>query len=478
MKVTPKKVQTVVRTVIKQTEQKAEQQSKQKENEKYLTNALEAMSNTNRVNVRVPEFIIKKEDVLAKRKSTITDGVKKYIENCNDNSAELDAIDTILSIIDKGETKLDKSILEGFCKDSKIPENLIKDLQKVKKGLNKCVPVVKNKEDALKKMETGDVFQIKGDDFVCIKNKKGEIEPLSMTKEDYLFLFNPVDRFASTQSKFGNCYEVTALNALMDNPKTRENILKCIDTKSKKGYIRVNLPNRTTKEPFEIKKEDIGLKDKEYYMKGARGFEVIECALGKEYEKELIDLKLEELKRQGKDSTRIVLESMYKNGQEKKLVNFLDAPNKEVSIDINLRDGGVSLVPWAKLGLTKNKTIVNAEKNAVKTELKNQNQAEGFNEFLADKYVNDEPVYSPDSFAEHLWSPEFFENNLVEASFLKDNLLLGLKKDHSYYLKPVLDKEGKIESYLIKDPHNIVEIPLSFEDATTKIDVISFAKIG
>ena len=153
MKVTPKKVQTVVRTVIKQTEQKAEQQSKQKENEKYLTNALEAMSNTNRVNVRVPEFIIKKEDVLAKRKSTITDGVKKYIENCNDNSAELDAIDTILSIIDKGETKLDKSILEGFCKDSKIPENLIKDLQKVKKGLNKCVPVVKNKEDALKKIQ-------------------------------------------------------------------------------------------------------------------------------------------------------------------------------------------------------------------------------------------------------------------------------------------------------------------------------------
>ena len=251
MKVTTKNVQTVAQTVIKQTGQKAEQQSKQKGNEKYLTNALEAMSNTNRVNVRVPEFIIKKEDVLAKRKSTITDGVKKYIENCNENSAELDAIDTILSIIDKGETKLDKSILEGFCKDSKIPENLIKDLQKVKKGLDKCVPVVKNKEDALKKMETGDVFQIKGDDFVCIKNKKGEIEPLSMTKEDYLFLFNPVDRFASTQSKFGNCYEVTALNALMDNPKTRENILKCIDTKSKKGYIRVNLPNRTTKEPFE-----------------------------------------------------------------------------------------------------------------------------------------------------------------------------------------------------------------------------------
>ncbi len=461
---------SVASTIERTVEQRITQKSQQKGTKEGLTNALDAMARRNMADVK-PSCVVRKIDLL--KRPDIKSGVREFILNCEEGSDELKAVDTIMDIAKQREAGFKKKgrILDGFEKDSKIPQNLIKDLN------NKELPVFKTKEEALKEMKTGDVFFVEGDKFVSIVKRDGKTEHLKMSPENYNYLFPSVDRYSSVQSEFGNCYEVTALNALMDNPKTRENILMCIDTESSPGMIKVSIPNSVLGKPVEMKLVPEG----ESYMRGAKGFSVIEYALGKEYERELINLKKKEFIRQGRDSASATLEGLYACGEDRKLVNFLNAPDKTKSLGVNLRDGGVALVPWSKLGLRENKTIVNGEKEAEKIVRKpknsDKNVSEEFNDFLAEHYVKNEPVYSREEFAECMWSPEFFENNIVEASFLKDDILLGLKADHSYYLKPVLDKNGKIESYLIKDPHGIVEKPISFEDALEKIDVISFAKI-
>lgn len=488
MKVTSHEIKTVVQTVAKHVRQDVEVKSKSIGSEKYITNALDAIANSARAGISVPKIRIRKEDVLDRYRGFVSDGIKEYVENCKDNSVELDTIDTLLSIIDKKVRGIDlqKNIFRGISKESKFSENIINDIKMLKDtdfDIYKSIPVLKNKDEAVKKMKIGSVFQIEGEKTVSIKNREGKIEALSMTGKDYIDLFPPVSRFASTQSCFGNCYEVTALNAIMDNPRTRENILRCFDTISKKDMIIVNLPNSVSGKPIEISKYQYVVNlSSPYFMRGAGGFQLIEHSLGKDYADELVLNKVRELEKQGKDSSVINLKCMYGSRADEKLVNFFDAPNKGVSLDINLRDGGVAAVPWYKLGLTKNKTIVNAEKEVEKAERnKPKNNVEknmdDFNEFLTEHYLNDEAIHSEEEFAKCMWSPEFFENNLVEASFTHDDVLLGLRKGHSYHLKPVLNSRGEIESYLIKDPHSIVEQPLSFEDAINKIDVISFAEI-
>lgn len=86
--------------------------------------------------------------------------------------------------------------------------------------IDNYIPVFRSEQEALSKVKTGDVFQIQGRKTVAIRNKADEVEQLSMDRESYFELFPPVERFINVQPEsYGICYEVTSLNAVMENLK-------------------------------------------------------------------------------------------------------------------------------------------------------------------------------------------------------------------------------------------------------------------
>jgi hypothetical protein len=115
-------------------------------------------------------------------------------------------------------------------------ESVVKDLQL----LNRCheegikpadvfVPKIASEAELKKNIKIGDVFEIEGVENVCIKTKEDGFEYLKVDKEMYMKLFPPVERFALVQSGIGDCYLVSTLDALYENPKTRHIVLSAFE---------------------------------------------------------------------------------------------------------------------------------------------------------------------------------------------------------------------------------------------------------
>ena len=70
-------------------------------------------------------------------------------------------------------------------------------------------------------------------------NNDGKLEPWKMTEEKFNELFPLVDRFSTRQGK-DDCYFITVLNSLYQNPKTRGNYYKMFEQKG--DDILVTIP--------------------------------------------------------------------------------------------------------------------------------------------------------------------------------------------------------------------------------------------
>lgn len=471
--ITPPQISSVVRTVVDCAETKSAHLSLA-EGGSYLTSALESMATSARAGLGLSKLTTKAE-VLKSHPKVMTSGTREFIENCSEGSAELEAIHDILSMIEgrKNGIKFDEDILRGFTGEAKISENIVSDLQKMKEyrlHIQSYIPVLSSKKEALKQMDVGDVFQIFGDEVVSIKNRKGEIEALKMSKQNYELLFPPVLRFSNYQSDFGNCYEVTALNSVMSRAETRENILRCIDTESEKGIVKIKFPNSSFDEPIRIGLLDMDAP--EYYTQGCRGLQYIEHALGKEYEHDFIIYQLGRLKEKGNTSKMVNVEQAYHNGDSRYLARRFGADNGQ-SLGTNLRDGGFAILPWYKLGFGKGGSAYIREFKAVG----DKNAKEYMDYTWADKYMPQHYTEDEDSFLELLWDPEFFRTHLVETATADMRSASGLTKQHSYSMSAVLDKNGKVSSYMLKNPHGIVEREYSIDDIVKAVDSITFSKI-
>ena len=403
-----------------------------------------------------------------------------YITNsleCLSNSAR--------AIIDENRTALQiryadllTKYEEGTLKNEYIinSEGIIKDLELLKKGgrlIDEYIPIFSSKEEALAQAKMDDVIQIRGDKTVSIMNSSGEIEPLKMDRKSYFKLFPPVERFMGTQSdSYGICYEVNALNTVMERPETREAILKSIDTVSEKGKIKITFPNGkpegTTFSPDEIEKEGL-----EYYMKGCDGLKYIEHALGKEYEIPFIEYTISQLEKSGQTDLAKRIQQLYKWGDYDEIAKLCGADNK-ASLATNLREAGDSIVPWRLLGFERNSTV---ETGDYLSKVKDGNRLIDDRHWLIEVFEDNNVITDSENFAECIWSPEFFEKHLVEAYVGNKNSLSPLYALHSYRLAPILDNNGKIQDYALKNPHNTIDEKISFEDIFDMIDSISFAKI-
>ena len=128
--------------------------------------------------------------------------------------------------------KLPTLMLYNIKSDTQLNQNVKDDLD----ILYDCFCAKKDPKDAFcaefdsetdadKNTKTGDVFVLKDCPFIKIKAKNG-IEELFITKDSYLELFPPIERYAPLQSMRGDCYLIAAYNSVFQNPYSRDMILK------------------------------------------------------------------------------------------------------------------------------------------------------------------------------------------------------------------------------------------------------------
>lgn len=168
-------------------------------------------------------FIIKKESF-----DRMTKTILSKLENGSVDSSNLGMVMDLIE-----DKKLSPSVLFSINGENKIGRKAEEDLDKLydayinKKDVSKVfVPDFESREEAEANIDIGDVCQIAGDKNISVKTETGEIEEIFMSKETYLELFPPVERFALSQSNLGNCYFVAAIDSMYQNKNARHKILK------------------------------------------------------------------------------------------------------------------------------------------------------------------------------------------------------------------------------------------------------------
>ena len=187
-----------------------------------------------------------------------------------------------LEMVKNGD--LDPKTLSNYWETGKMNDNLAKDLDMMyeakKAGKNIAdvyVPTVKSQAEGHKNAKVGDVFQVKGQDKIFVKANDEDSRQLNMDKEMFIKLFPPAKRFTTQQQSIGDCYLVSTLGTLMNNPKSRVALYeafnqdgKDVTVKFKNGFGEYKYANA------ELPKDRV----KKYSLVGSEGIRILEDAYG------------------------------------------------------------------------------------------------------------------------------------------------------------------------------------------------------
>ncbi len=187
-----------------------------------------------------------------------------------------------LSLIKTGD--IDESTVSNYWETGKMNNNLAKDLDMVyearKAGKNPAdvyVPTVKSQKEGNAKTKIGDVFKVADQDKIYVKTSDKESKQLDMDKDMFVKLFPPAKRFTTQQQSIGDCYLVSTLNTVMQNPKARVALYdafhqngKDVTVKFQNGYGEYKYENA------ELPKDRV----QKYSLKGSTGIRILEDAYG------------------------------------------------------------------------------------------------------------------------------------------------------------------------------------------------------
>ena len=312
---------------------------------------------------------------------------------------------------------------------------------------NNYIPSYKNETEAIKNRETGDAFILDNEDKIRIKTNDNTSELMNISKETYLKLFPPLERFSTTQTYLQDCYCIETFMNLFSDNTTRAKLIRTI-SEDELGNITINLPNSKTSTTFS-KGELPESEDEFLYSSGAVGYKLFEYA----YSENLVQRAVDEAKN---------------NLDGEKLDEFLDFIEKNKN-DFYI-DSSNNTPVWMKYS------------EAVETNQLKKNNYKTFNAYLLgnggfssqiaqvmdmdyeiylnEKYstdtleqavekikkatpnADDSVFYGMDDFINKLESQSTFDNNNVQLSI----------KGHAYSLSREADENGNI-NYYIYNPH-------------------------
>ena len=183
----------------------------------------------------------------------------------------------ILGMIESG--KLNPNVIAKLNTNSDLSTEIYSDLETVRAGESIVpeFPAATSLEEAFSKTQVGDAVEIGSKMYI---NDGSQLSEWAMTKEKFLELFPPVERFASVQGRLGDCYLVSAISACMRNPLARAELYKSFRMEGNdiivtiKGYE--DYKGSTTFENGEIQLDNFAA-----HIIGCKGIQMLEQAYAK-----------------------------------------------------------------------------------------------------------------------------------------------------------------------------------------------------
>lgn len=207
------------------------------------------------------------------------DAISNMMKTDNKNSKSTKGL---VGLIESGN--VNKRVIYYSSKHSDIMPNLANDIKLMQQANSTgtpiaelIVPTFENAEDALRNSKVGDVYNVADNPNVYIKTDDENAKQLKFDKETYLKLFPPVERFSVGQSQIGDCYLVSTLDTLYQNPETRVKILDCFEQDGKD--VKAKLPNNdeviVAKDCKLLEQTEDNPQEK-IYIKGSEGLRILE----------------------------------------------------------------------------------------------------------------------------------------------------------------------------------------------------------
>ena len=241
-----------------------------------------------------------------------------------------------LQMIKSGD--IEASTVSHYWATGKMNDNLANDLDMIyearkagKNPIDVYVPEVKSQKEGTKNAKVGDVFKVADQDKIYVKTDDNKSKQLDMDKDMFVKLFPPAKRFTTQQQKIGDCYLVSTLNTVMQNPKARVAIYdafhqegKDVKVKFQNGYGEYKYENA------ELPKDRV----QKYSLKGSTGIRILEDAYGldsvnkadvkfREIMTDKITAKKEEVKN-SKGEAKIKAQKSLE-GHQKRLNDYIEA---------------------------------------------------------------------------------------------------------------------------------------------------------
>lgn len=241
--------------------------------------AWQAMIGVNSQNgFKNPDKLINKFALTGKLSVSDLVNLKKIVKQ-NDRQAENTAM--LLNLVN--DKSVNARTLRYICKDGIMSDSMENDIRTIysakQQNINQndlYIPHVNSASDGADKVNVGEMFEVEGEKNVFIKNKDGVAEQLKLDKATMVKLFPLGERFANAQRHSGDCYFVSAVNSMMENPQARVNFLKCFEQDGEN--INIRFPSSD----FVYTAEN-GEMPKHYaknYVTGSLGMKLIEHAYG------------------------------------------------------------------------------------------------------------------------------------------------------------------------------------------------------
>ncbi len=383
--------------------------------------------------------------------------ILKYLLSVNQNSVDASNVEMLLSLAEEGV--VGPHLFAFLPEQGKMSEEVVQDIDKLYEAycsgtepIDAFVPTYKTIEEAQSQTKKGDVFEIDGRKNVYINLGDEESLQLMIPKTVYFDLFPPVERFATTQYKIANCWELTGFNALYSDVDTRADLLSLFSYDEKDKSVSVKFP--TTKIGA-VKFKNCVLPrsiERDYFSRGAKGIQMLEFVHGKEiyeerYQKLIAQLEREHKKvKSPKTEKRLKsVQRMYAADKENLVIDFDDVKKKWKYHRWDSQKDGFGNAQILTRNYGESSSLFN--KLGYKTKTFGIKMA-GF----------------------ILPNPKIFDENIIKYGTGKKDFIsqeekaLGIIPTHAYRLTPAtVDEKGRISEFYLINPVGMMQTKISLK---------------
>lgn len=225
-----------------------------------------------------PDKLINKFALTGKLGVSDLINLKKIVKQ-NDKQAE----NTVMLLNLVNDKSINSRTLKYICKDGIMSDGMEKDIRTIYSAKQQNIDPndlyishVNSASDGAAKVNVGEMFEVEGEKNIFIKNKDGLAEQLKLDKATMVKLFPLGERFANAQRLSGDCYFVSAVNSMYENPQARINFLKCFEQDGEN--INIRFPSSDF--VYTAEKGEMPKHYSKNYITGSLGMKLIEHAYG------------------------------------------------------------------------------------------------------------------------------------------------------------------------------------------------------